>query len=285
MRRNCEDLFESLEQGLLNASQLHKRTAIKYEHFLRPLRSNQVCLGCLRRYPERHLSCGHSLCDNCVTTFGICVPRTESQFKIHCIFNDGGRAEVNLRPKTAGVRLIGIDGGGARGVTPLEFMTELQKLLGECLLHDLIDLALGTSSGEPLLIISQENYSNNQSGGLTVLAQFHQKWNVEKCASTFETLATKCFSGSGSLIGRLKSMINYITTDAMYKENLLEGALQETFQTCAFFGFVPHVVQGTKVAVTATSEGNSRTILTNYNGPLVPAGKEGMSRYRIFVHS
>jgi hypothetical protein len=152
VRRNCEDLFESLEQGLVSSSQLHKRTAMKYEHFIRPICSNQVCIGCLRRYPERHLSCGHSLCDTCVATFGIGVPRTESQFKIQCIFNDGGRAEVNLRPQTAGVRLLGIDGGGARGVSPLEFMTELQKLLGNCLLHDLIDLALGTSSGRPLFI-------------------------------------------------------------------------------------------------------------------------------------
>jgi hypothetical protein len=62
----------------------------------------------------------------------------------------------------------------------------------------------------------------------------------------------------------------------MYKENLLERALQETFQTCEFFGFVPHIVQGTKVAVTATSGGNRRTILTNYNGPVALSGKEGM---------
>lgn len=54
---------------------------------------------------------------------------------------------MNIKPRTAGVRLLGIDGGGARGVTPLEFMAELQKLLGNCVLHDLIDIALGTSSG------------------------------------------------------------------------------------------------------------------------------------------
>lgn len=274
VRHHCEDLFGSLDQGLLNSSQLHKGTAAKYEYFLRPLRSNQVCLGCIRRYPERHLSCGHSFCDSCVSSFGVRTPRTEKQFKMQCIFNDGGEGEVNLKPNTAGVRILGIDGGGARGVTPLEFMTELQRLLGDCPLYDLIDLALGTSSGKQSSIIM--NDSNYISGGLTVLAHFHQKWAVSKCAAIFETLATRCFSNSRSLIGRLKSMVNYITTDAMYNEGFLEGALQESFRNCEFFGFVPGVMQATKVAVTATSGGNTRTILANYNGPSAPTSKEGM---------
>jgi hypothetical protein len=68
--------------------------------------------------------------------------------RVNCLFDDGGEGFVDLKPTTAGVRLIGIDGGGARGVTPLEFMGELQRLLGDCQLHDMIDLALGTSSGK-----------------------------------------------------------------------------------------------------------------------------------------
>lgn len=122
-------------------------------------------------------------------------------------------------------------------------------------------------------------FSNFLLGGLTVLAQFHQKWAVSKCASIFETLATRCFSNSGTLIGRLKSMVNYITTDAMYDENFLEGALQETFQNSQFFGYVPNIVQGTKVAVTATSGGNARSVLANYNGPSLPTAKEGRNAY------
>lgn len=272
--RNCESLHESLQRGLVTSSHLHKRTAVKYQHFLRPIRSNLVCIGCLRRYPERHLSCGHSLCDDCVSTFGIGVPRTECQFKVQCIFDDGGEAQVILKPKTAGVRLLGIDGGGARGVTPLEFLTELQKLVGNCALHELIDLALGTSSGNSKFQILGSS-SNFISGGLTVLAQFHQKWTISKCALVFESLARRCFSDSGSLVGRLRSMVNYITTDAIYNEGFLEAALQETYQNCEFFGYVPDIVQGTKVAVTATSGGNSRSIMANYNGLSLPTAKEG----------
>lgn len=148
--RNCENLFEYLERGFIGAAQLHKRTAVRFATYFRQLRSNVICLCCLRRHPERHLSCGHSVCDTCVATFGIGIPRMEDKFKMYCLFDDGGELQVSLKPKTAGVRLMGVDGGGARGVTPLEFLGELQRHLGNCQLHEMIDLALGTSSGKSL---------------------------------------------------------------------------------------------------------------------------------------
>lgn len=42
---------------------------------------------------------------------------------------------------------VAIDGGGVRGVIPLEFLILVQEQLGECRLQDLVDLAIGTSSG------------------------------------------------------------------------------------------------------------------------------------------
>ncbi|KAJ5178851.1 hypothetical protein N7492_002061 [Penicillium capsulatum] len=164
---------------------------------------------------------------------------------------------VNLKPNTAGVRVVGIDGGGARGVTPLGFMGELQKLLGNCQLHEMIDLATGTSSG-----------------GLTVLAKFHQQWPVAQCAAVFEKLARRCFSRSESAFGRLKSLVHYVTTDAMYDECFLEDALRDLLKDNHLFGYVPNTISGTKVALTTTSRGNSRFILTNYNGS-TPLAKTG----------
>ncbi|OQE10117.1 hypothetical protein PENFLA_c001G05423 [Penicillium flavigenum] len=118
----------------------------------------------------------------------------------------------------------------------------------------MIDLAVGTSSG-----------------GLTVLAKFHQKWPISHCANVFETLARRCFSTSGSALGRLKAVVKYITSDAMYDERFLEGALQETLPG-HLFGYVPGIASGTKVALTATSGGNARSIFTNYNGSAEPMG-------------
>lgn len=56
---------------------------------------------------------------------------------------------ARLKPPTGGVRIISVDGGGTRGVIPLEFLQLLQKVLGNgCNLRDFFDLAIGTSSGE-----------------------------------------------------------------------------------------------------------------------------------------
>ncbi|KAJ5215833.1 uncharacterized protein N7498_002240 [Penicillium cinerascens] len=135
---------------------------------------------------------------------------------------------------TAGsLELVGIDGGGARGVTLLEFMAQLQKLLGNCQIYSMIDLAVGTSF-------------------------------------VFEALARRCFSRSKSISGRIKSMLHYVTTDAMYDESFLEESLQEILKDCKLFRYIPGIISGTKVALTATSTGNKRSIFTNYNRASLP---------------
>jgi hypothetical protein len=89
-------------------------------------------LSCLRRYLERHLSYRYSLCDQYVAIFGVGVPRIENEIRVNYLFDDRGKGFVDLKPTIAGVRLISIDRGGARGVIPLEFIRELQRLLGDC---------------------------------------------------------------------------------------------------------------------------------------------------------
>lgn len=111
----------------------------------------------------------------------------------------------------------------------------------------------------------------NKLGGLTVLAKFHQKWPVAYCANIFETLARCCFLTSRSALGRLKAVIKYITSDTIYDERFLEGTLQENLLG-HLFGYVPGIILGTKVALTATSGGNARLIFTNYNGLAEPTG-------------
>ena len=55
---------------------------------------------------------------------------------------------VYLKPATAGVRMLNIDGGGVRGVVPLEFLTRLQNELGpKARVQDFFDIAFGTSAG------------------------------------------------------------------------------------------------------------------------------------------
>ena len=114
------------------------------------LYSNQTCLPCLRRKPEYVLSCGHSVCEMCVRIFGRPVLESEYTYELEsCLLCSSGWLTVALKPPTAGVRILSIDGGGIPGVVPLEFLGILQNVVGPiCPIRDLFDLAFGTSSGE-----------------------------------------------------------------------------------------------------------------------------------------
>ena len=114
------------------------------------LYSNQTCLPCLRRKPEFVLSCGHSVCDTCVRIFGCPVLGSEYTYRLEsCPLCSTGWLTAALKPPTAGIRILSIDGGGIRGVVPLEFLGILQDVIGSnCPIRDLFDLAFGTSSGE-----------------------------------------------------------------------------------------------------------------------------------------
>ncbi|KAJ6024783.1 hypothetical protein N7540_005580 [Penicillium herquei] len=72
-------------------------------------------------------------------------------------------------------------------------------------------------------------------------------------------------------MGRVKAVLKFLTNDALYDERFLEVALQEALPG-RLFGYVPGIVSGTKVALTATSGGNMRCIFTNYNGLIKPQG-------------
>ena len=127
----------------------HKQMA--KEHFLPwdKLKSNDTCLVCLGRPPELVLSCGHATCIICFQRFGELVPGHHSRYTIpRCTLCGTGAVTKDIRPPTAGVRVLSIDGGGVRGVAPLEYLSVIQSILNNsCKVQDLFDLAVGTSSG------------------------------------------------------------------------------------------------------------------------------------------
>ena len=140
---------ESVDRGLSTARS-HKLFLQQNRGQWMQLRSNRTCLFCLRRAPEHVLSCGHAACEVCIRIFGEITGNIDHQYHIpNCHFCPAGNLTVNIKPPTAGIRILTIDGGGVRGIVPLEFLMLLQETVGTAIpVRDLFDLAVGTSSGE-----------------------------------------------------------------------------------------------------------------------------------------
>lgn len=59
--------------------------------------------------------------------------------------------QIKVKPDTASVRVLSIDGGGTRGRAPLEFVRVLQdRLRLPCPVQHHFDVVYGTSSGKLL---------------------------------------------------------------------------------------------------------------------------------------
>ncbi len=144
-------LFPAFERGVMSSAELHANNLKSHQSQWTQLRHHGTCIFCVRRKPEHILTCEHAICDACVVIFGSSVVGRENYFEIDscmlCLTK--GKLMARLKPKTAGARILSIDGGGVRGVVPLEFLGLLQGLLDADLeLQDLFEQAFGTSSGE-----------------------------------------------------------------------------------------------------------------------------------------
>jgi hypothetical protein len=130
----------------------HKETLKSLQDHIDPkaLISAEICVSCLTGPPQHVLMCGHALCDLCVQRFGNAVAGEEFCYLLETCVVCEARAKLTvcLKPATAGIRMLNIDGGGVRGVVPLEFLTRLQKELGpRARVQDFFDIAFGTSAG------------------------------------------------------------------------------------------------------------------------------------------
>lgn len=96
------------------------------------VRSDATCLVYLNRTPQFALPCGHSLCDICVRIFGGGGERETWNFRIHTCFLCGLKSDVTVKvkPDTAGVRMLSIDGGGVRGIMPRQILKLLEDRIG-----------------------------------------------------------------------------------------------------------------------------------------------------------
>lgn len=148
-------LFEQLLEGR-TAVQLRCDHMESVPQQWSAIKSTSTCLFCLHHRPEHILSCGHALCETCVSRFG--APRSGVAYRYEidscklCMAKVG--LQIRLKPPTAGPRLLSVDGGGIKGVVALEFLLSLKEALGPyCPFEDTFDSVVGTSSGMIIWLI------------------------------------------------------------------------------------------------------------------------------------
>ncbi|KAH7303139.1 acyl transferase/acyl hydrolase/lysophospholipase [Stachybotrys elegans] len=203
------------------------------------IHSDATCFCCLRRRPQFGLPCKHAVCENCVKVFG--------------------RVDENdpwVKPDTAGIRVLSIDGGGTRGRVPLEFIHILQERIGlPYPVQRNFDVVYGTSSG-----------------AIIACALFINGWSIEDCIASFESLSRLAFTPRWScwipLLSKIYDFILSILADSRYPARNLEKALQEVFGlTRTMIEYSNASEMGTMIGVPVTTIRDAAPcVFTNYNG-------------------
>lgn len=260
--------FADAMTGKATAQTLHSRNLVSLAGRLPwdRMQSNSICLGCLKRRPDHCLDCRHALCDDCVLAWGRPVKGLEYTFRLaRCpLCLRPTQTTVVLKPPTAGIRVISIDGGGVRGIVPLLFLEVVEKGMGVPL-QEYFDMAFGTSSG-----------------GLSTLGLFAMKWPLTHCITMFEDLAYQLFCREESLFSQVKTCISTFLCDSRYDAQQLEAILQTQFgRYSRLFGRTPDGWSRYKIAVTATNISDSSTfVLSNYNVQGSPGRRNGYKHFR-----
>ncbi|RDL41162.1 Uncharacterized protein BP5553_01141 [Venustampulla echinocandica] len=242
----------------LDGITVHRKVLSRFPDVWKNIQSNVICLSCLSRRPEDTLQCRHSLCAPCTTAHGQSDDVEPWTFQVdHCpLCREPNGIKFHHKPDTAGVRAIIAEGGGIRGVIPLTFLQELEKVIDLPMkVQEHFDIAFGSSSG-----------------GLIILGLYFNQWSVAQCLDQFQSLSTQAFQKSTwlnlkpfKLVRSFLEVLLSFTTDSRYSSTGINNALKSAFgDNSPFFGGFSG---GTKVAIVASTTHDSSTcILANYNG-------------------
>ncbi|KAI3326676.1 hypothetical protein HD806DRAFT_532313 [Xylariaceae sp. AK1471] len=127
---NMETFFMQLVEGR-SASSVHQDVLARYAEEWRTIRSSRSCFICFMSTPQHFLSCGHSLCENCVQIFGRSESHDPWLFRLHrCkLCQAPVDLVVRIRPPTAGHAILCIDGRGVRGIIPAIMLERIEDCL------------------------------------------------------------------------------------------------------------------------------------------------------------
>ncbi|GFF96240.1 hypothetical protein IFM53868_08435 [Aspergillus udagawae] len=210
---------------------LRQETLMSLCHELGQIKSQRICLYCLVRCAQHCQRCQHAICDTCAQLFGNPAADAEYRFTLSMCLLCLSQEElvVDVLPPTMYPTILAVDGGGVRGVIPLEYLILIQERLGrECKLRDLVDLAVGPSSG-----------------GLITLGMIGMEWDIAICSQMFDRLARRIFYerrrsalswlprllfGRDSMVGAIIQWLSWLFHDGCYDARIFDASLREAFR-------------------------------------------------------
>lgn len=240
------------------------------------MKLKSTCFWCLARCQQHPLPCGHSICDACAEKYGTAFEGAEYEYTIdRCIScQEPFCLKIKLKPPTAGVRVLSIDGGGLRGIAPLVGLSLMQKELGpELPIQSLVDFFIGTSSGMHVLSCGRvDMLTLHQTGGLVALDLGICQHDVEDSKESYR-LIKHYFEQQEKGGSGLRRWVNALASDGLYDVKSLEDIFKSRFGSLRMFSSPRTKVSGWKVAVTSsTIDKGSPVLITNYHSE-TPAGR------------
>ncbi|KAK3336354.1 hypothetical protein B0T19DRAFT_36498 [Cercophora scortea] len=234
----------------------------------------RTCLACLSNTPTNMLPCRprqHGICQECIRRY------TGSTRHLSFIAIDscplGCQLErkpwtIRVKPKTAGARILVLDGGGIRGIVELMILSEIEKAIGHRIrIQDLFDLVIGTSTG-----------------GIVALGVFDRRWALSDAISRFRSLAANAFKYRKALRVPVFSKIAEPFCDYKYTTEGINSTLQGSFGDGYLFGqqtnSLPVGGDQVKVGVVSCHEGRAQpALIANYSRNPIQRDRDGRDGY------
>jgi hypothetical protein len=141
----CEQVLVNLDQRT-QAAASHKAVLSRFPDWKKIL-DYTSCLACIAREPENTLSCKHCLCDPCIFIHGKKTRDEPWTFTLSkcplCQYPN--QIVFDLKPYTAGVRGLIIDGGSIQSIRCLKVLEDELNL--SMPIQDCFDIATGSDFG------------------------------------------------------------------------------------------------------------------------------------------
>ncbi|KAF5246559.1 hypothetical protein FANTH_6809 [Fusarium anthophilum] len=249
-QRNEEDHVAQMDILMSSHEQRHLNYLVTLRDRWRSHKVQDYCPACILRRPEYGLPCGHMYCEHDMRLLGRKVGR-ETYVVDECICCQTHFTGVTFRfrPKSRGIRILALDGGGVRGIMILKCLQILQTRLRDFVpgmdIIEMFDVCVGTSTG-----------------GICALSLAHKGISIKEAIQEFTDLSQRVFVTQPIW----KRVLNLLARGSIYGSPAIDEPLKSHYGESTLSDYSPASARAAKILVTVTGTPSGDHILSNFNG-------------------